>query len=211
MQQTEPKTFNKIIVIAGAILFAVIVGIITALLFGLVLGFISFTSYPLFAVLSLFFFPAITGGALGSSYLFLRDRFTSKDHLKNAYKRIIILVVLGYLSLSIAEFFLRNQVRIRYAEYEKALSQNNFSVAYQFMTEEYMSENDLNSFIDDSSLFVDSGQELLPLWAIDVNIFSLKASVDPYQSSFFDYGYITFDWEKVDGNWYFSGEYIWYE
>lgn len=210
MHQTESKTPKKIIIIAGATFFAFVGSMVTALLFGFVIGFISFVHYPLFVVLSYFFFPAIIGSALGSSYLFLRDRTSSKDRLKKIYRQIILLVILGYLSLSIAEQFLKKQVQLQYAEYEKALAQDNFPAAYQFMTEDYRSKHDLNSFIDDSSLFVHSGRELLPWWTIHVNVFSLEASIDPYQSSFFDYGGQIFYWEKIDGSWYYSGEFAWY-
>lgn len=196
MQHTEVKPTNKVVITIGTIFFACVGGMTTGLLFGIALGFISFIYYSLFAVLSLFFFPAIIGSAIGSSYLFLRNRSASKDRLKKTYSQVIILIILGYLSLAIYEQILSNQVRLRYEEYEDAILSNNFSAAYQLMSEDYKATKNMDEFIRETSIFKRPHQGLLPLWSVDVNVFTSTASIDPYQSSFFDYGDQVFLWEK---------------
>jgi 4-amino-4-deoxy-L-arabinose transferase-like glycosyltransferase len=160
--------------------------------------------------------PGALIGAIVAFLHFLWIRSTDRRALVIIYSLLgVIVLVFGSLS-----YYQNRQneaaIEARYLRFCPAVYNHWYKEAYTYMTPEYRRTHTLNEFVLDeelkSGLYNDIdlwGCSLDPKYSIDVS--GNQAIVWPGHNAFMEwYGGPSYELERIDGEWYFTGESEWY-
>lgn len=185
-----------------------------------ILAVVSFLSAAIFLDdegigLGYFLFPyVLVGSSLLSSYKFLSNNGTDKQRLNRNYSILVGLIILVFSAYCLFNFSVKRVIRPRYYGFARALHEDNYSTAFSFMSPVYREVKSLEDFEEESYyLYVgDQYENWPPLWTIHVQDFGRKAMINYNAWSYLNFertGSTYLFLEKIDGIWYFTGEFAW--
>lgn len=209
-----PKTIFP--VIFWTIFFALLGGILASILW----FFVSFLIAGFFLDskgigLGIFLYPYVLASSiLLSTYAYLRRQGINKHTLQREFSLLIGLIILSFSAYYLFNFSIKRAIRPRYSDFAKALHEDDYSTAFSFMSPAYREAKSLEDFEDDAYyLYVgDQYGNWPPLWTIDIHNFGRKATINYNAWSYLDFertGSTYLFLEKIDGTWYFTGDFAW--
>jgi hypothetical protein len=165
--------------------------------------------------LGIFLFPyVLVSSSLLSSYKFFSSNSADKRRLNRNYSILVRLIILAFGAYYLFNFSVKQVIRPRYSNFAKALHEDDYPTAFSFMSPAYRGTISLKDFEEEFHyLYVgDQYENWPPLWTIDIQDFGRKAVINYNARSYLDFertGSTFLFLEKIDGNWYFTGEIAW--
>lgn len=214
--QAKNHTKTKFHVIFWTVFFALLGGILATFLWFLISFLIAgFILDSKGIGLGIFLYPYVLASSiLLSSYAYLRCQGINKHTLRREYSLLIGLIILSFSAYYLFNFSIKRTIRPRYTDFAKALHEDDYSTAFSFMSPVYREAKSPEDFEDDAYyLYVgDQYNNWPPLWTIDIHDFGRKATINYNAWSYLDFertGSTYLFLEKIDGIWYFTGDFAW--